>query len=108
VNRLFRFADPGGLEEIALWACQYNTLAWTTRCGSSTPLLMSWTLQRRGLCVSSRRRRVAPAMRQPISCIYGYLNWVRSSRRPEMKCHRNIEAARAILDVDTRGRSERS
>jgi transposase len=35
--------------------------------------------------------------------IYGYLNRVRSSRRLEMECHRNIEAARAILDVDTRG-----
>jgi transposase len=40
--------------------------------------------------------------------IYGYLNRVRSSRWLELESHRNIEAARAILDVDTRGRSERS
>jgi hypothetical protein len=39
--------------------------------------------------------------------IYGYLNRVRSSRWLELESH-HIEAARAILDVDTRGRSERS
>ncbi len=68
--------------------------ARTIRCGSSTPSLTDWTLRRRGFCGSRRKRWGVPATRRATFWklyIYGYLNRVRSSRRLETECHRNIE-----------------
>jgi hypothetical protein len=68
--------------------------ALTTRCGSLTPLLMGWTLRRRGSPVLRLRRQVAWAYAPGDLLklyIYGYLNRVRSSRRLEAETHRNIE-----------------
>ena len=52
------------------------------------------TLRRRGFC-GSRRKRWGVQGRAPGDLlklyIYGYLNWVRSSRRLETECHRNID-----------------
>ena len=80
--------------------------ARTIRCGSSTPSLTDWTLRRRGFFAGSRRKRWGvPATRRATFSklyIYGYLNRVRSSRRPgERECHRNIEVTLAVADFET-------
>ena len=66
----------------------------TIQCGSSTPLLISWILRRRdssGVAPKATDRPgYAPADLLKLY-IYGYLNRVRSSRRLEAECYRNIE-----------------
>ena len=65
----------------------------TIQCGSSTPLLISWISRRRITRVAPKatgRPGYAPGDLLKLY-IYGYLNRVRSSRRLEAECHRNIE-----------------
>ena len=66
----------------------------TIRCVLSTPLSTGLILRLRASCASKPRRRAVLATRQAICLklyIYGYLNRVRSSRRLEAECRRNIE-----------------
>ena len=70
------------------------TSALTIRSASSTPSSMGSISSRQASRGSNRRRQAGPATRRAICLklyVYGYLNSVRSSRRLEAECHRNIE-----------------